>query len=225
MVVVSVEPRFRFMDRSGVATSTRSTIVRLWGDRLPDRDPADLVREIYREENRDKPEPSGSQDMIGLIYPGISRLDYDARHEGGIFPAHIESNRDPATARWLEKVLHLLAVGPRPDGYDPLEEKRLDPLWIRRLGASGQKCYQAIMARDIGALGASMNACMECWQALLPRTVVHPLIRVDLTALLRYYQDTYPGAMYSGSGGGYLLVASERNVPGSFRIDVRLESR
>lgn len=225
MVVVSLEPRFRFMDRSGMATSTRKTIARLWGDRLPDEDPAVLVREIYREENRDRPEPSGSQDMIGLVYPGISRLDYDARYEGGVFPAHIESIQDPATARWLEKVLHILPVGQRPDGYDPLEEKRLDPAWIRRLGASGQECYRAILAWDVGALGASLNACMDCWQALLPRTVIHSLVRIDLSALLQYYRDAYCGAMYSGCGGGYLIVASERTVPGSFPIYVRVAGR
>ena len=222
MVVVNLEPRFRFMEFSGMATSTRNTIIRLWGDGLPDEDPSVLVREIYREENRDRSDPSGSQDMVGLVYPGISRLDYDARHEGGIFPVHIESCRDPGTARWLEGVLNVLPVGPRPDGYDPLEVRRIDPVWVRRLGASGDECFRAILTRDVRALGASLNACMDCWQALLPRTVVHPLIRVDLIALLRHYQDVYDGAMYSGCGGGYLIVVSERAVPGSFRIDVRL---
>ena len=28
-------------------------------------------------ENNGKPEPSGSQDMAGIIYPGVNRLDYD----------------------------------------------------------------------------------------------------------------------------------------------------
>ena len=37
--------------------------------------------------------------MIGLIYPGVNRLDFDVAHEGGIFPRHIESNNDPRIAR------------------------------------------------------------------------------------------------------------------------------
>ena len=32
-----------------------------------------------------------------------------------IFPAHIESNNDPAVARWLETVLHMVPVAPRPE--------------------------------------------------------------------------------------------------------------
>jgi len=90
-----LEPDCWFMERAGMAGGTRRVALELWGGALPDRPPAELVRELYRAENDGKPEPSGSQDMIGLIYPGISRLDYDARHEDGYFPVHIESCRDP----------------------------------------------------------------------------------------------------------------------------------
>jgi hypothetical protein len=41
--------------------------------------------------------------------------------------------------------------------------------------------------------------------------------------LLAWYQSRYDGAMYSGCGGGYLVVASEEEVPGSFRVSVRTE--
>ena len=37
------------------------------------------------------------------VYPGVSRLDYDAVHEGGYFPVRIESNCDTEIARWLER--------------------------------------------------------------------------------------------------------------------------
>ncbi|HPC95394.1 MAG TPA: hypothetical protein PLU87_10650 [Sedimentisphaerales bacterium] len=222
MVVVAVEPQFRWMDRSGICGSTRQIALELWGGTLPNRDPEQLVRELYRAENEGRAEPSGSQDMIGLIYPGISRLDYDFRCHDGLFPAHIESCNDPAVAAWLAHVLHILPVAPRPDGYNPLETKNLDPAWIARLGRSGRNCYDAIIARDIERLGASMNECMKCWEAILPGTVHHRTLRVDLIELLRFYQSCYPGAMYSGCGGGYLFVASEQPVPGAFTIQVRI---
>jgi hypothetical protein len=222
MVVVSLEPTVRYMDRCGMATGTRKVALELWDGVIPDRDPAELTRELYAAENRDQPEPSGSQDMIGLIYPGISRLDYDANVEGGYFPAHIESTGAPEIARWLEGVLHLLPVCPRPDGYNPLGIRNLDPAWIRRLGQTGQDCFDAILSRDVRALGASMSECMKCWEALLPHTVRHPTLTVDLVALLGCYQSRYAGAMYSGCGGGYLLVVSEEPVPGSARVKVRI---
>ncbi|MDP3178567.1 MAG: hypothetical protein Q8M76_11745 [Spirochaetaceae bacterium] len=223
MVVVAALPEFRFMDYSGMATSTRKVAARLWGDRLPDRPPADLVRELYAEENRGKADPSGSQDMIGLVYPGVTRIDYDASVEGGIFPARVESCVDPAVAAWTQSVIRILPVAQRPAGYSPLIEKRIEGSWVRRLGASGRSCYDAIVARDRGSLQDSMNECMRAWEALLPGTVRHPEVKVDLLGLLKYYQDEYGGAMYSGCGGGYLYVATEREVPGSFGFRVRLE--
>jgi hypothetical protein len=221
MVVVSLAPTFRWMERAGLATGTRRVAARLWGARLPDGDRSRLVDELYMEENKDKAEPSGTQDMIGLIYPGVSRLDYDAAHRGGIYPAHIESCTDSQVARWIERVVRVVPVAPRPEGYSPLGVKNLDPTWVQRLGQSGKDCYAAILAHDVRALGASFNECMAAWESLLPLTVRHPALTVDLMALLRYYQARYPGAMYSGCGGGYLYVASEAPVPGAFAVDVR----
>jgi hypothetical protein len=222
MVVVAIEPTFRAMDRSGLATGTREIALARWGNALPQSPPEELVRELYEAENAGKAEPSGSQDMVGLIYPGVSRLDYDFAANGGVFPAHIETLTEVKVARWLESVVHLLPVGPRPMGYNPLGVKHLDPTWIARLGNSGKACFDAIGAMDLKALGTSMNECMRCWEALLPDTVRHKTLTVDLPRLLEAYQTRYPGAMYSGCGGGYLFVASNAPVPGAFHVRVRL---
>ena len=221
MVVVAIEPSFRAMDRAGLATGTRHVAMKLWHGRLPRRDPAALVRELYEAENADKAEPSGSQDMIGLIYPGINRLDYDFVAHGGVFPSHIESLNDRRAACWLEKVLHLLPVAQRPVGYNPLGTRNLDPEWIARLGQTGKDCFDAIRHMDLAALGASLNDCMVCWEKLLPHTVAHPTIKLDLKSILRAYQRSYLGAMYSGCGGGYLFVVSKTPVPGAFQVNVR----
>jgi hypothetical protein len=222
MVVVQIEPTVRFMDRAGMATGTRAVATKLWNGKLPNRPADQLVRELYAEENRHLSDPSGSQDMIGLIYPGVSRLDFDFNHEGGLFPRHIESNNDPKIAAWIEQVVHMVPVAPRPPGYSPLGVKNLDPRCVAALGQTGRDCYDAIVSRDLRALGRSMNRCMECWEQLLPNIVSHPTITLDLVKLMRVYQARYAGAMYSGCGGGYLYVVSDEPVPGSFKIKVRI---
>jgi len=221
MVVVAIYPDSRFMDRCGMGTSTRRIAARMWGDRLPDRDPMALTRELYDAENAGQLEPSGSQDMAGLILPGVNRLDYDPNVEGGYFPAHVESCIDRDVADWLERRIWMVPVAQRPAGYNPLGIKNLDPAWIRRLGQSGKDCYTAIVGTDAPGLGASMNECMACWEAILPHVVRHPTITIDLVGILKHYQDCYPGAMYSGCGGGYIYVVSEAPVPGGFRVRVR----
>jgi hypothetical protein len=221
MVVICIEPQFWFMERAGISTGTRNIALKIWKDGLPRHNPDELVQQLYIAENANKNEPSGSQDMIGLIYPGINRLDYDFTHRDGIFPVHIESNNDSQIISWLESVIHILPVAPRPQGYNPLETKNLNPEWIARLGRSGKNCYEAIISRDINALGQSMNECMSCWEQILPGTVRHRTLETELMPLLKHYKAKYSGAMYSGCGGGYLYVASDTPVPGAFHIKVR----
>jgi hypothetical protein len=60
----------------------------------------------------------------------------------------------------------------------------------------------------------------RCWETLLPHVVRHPALRLDLMPLLKAYQKQYLGAMYSGCGGGYLIVVSERPVPGAFQVKI-----
>ena len=225
MVVVQLEPDFRPMDRSGIASGTRAVAMKLWKGKLPNRTLDELVRELYEAENKGKAEPSGSQDMIGLIYPGVNRLDYDFNVHGGVFPSHIESCNSRQVAKWLSNVLHLIPVEPRPDCYSPLGIKNLKPSWVARLGQSGRDCYDAIVKRDAQKLGASFNLNMKCWEKLLPHVVRHPALRVDLVGILRAYQEQYPGAMYSGCGGGYLIIASETPVPGALKINVRVANK
>ena len=223
MVVVNIEPEFRFMDRAGICGSTRSVALKLWGGKIPEnRNRDELVRELYEAENEGKVEPSGSQDMIGLIYPGVNRLDYDYKHNRGVYPCHIESNNDPKVAEWLSRVIHILTVMPRPEGYNPLGVKNLDPKWVRRLGQAGKDCFDAIVRMDTKGFGESLNENMRCWEVLLPQNFKHPLLTLNLLELLDFYQRRYAGAMYSGCGGGYLYVISEEPVPGAFRATVKV---
>jgi hypothetical protein len=196
--------------------------MKIWQGTLPDEKPQILMRELYQAENAGRDEPSGSQDMAGVVFPGVNRLDYDANFEDGFFPVHVESNNDPDVAHWLEDIIYCLPVNQRPNGYNPLAIKNLDPSWINKLGQSGKDCYQSILAQDPYMLGRSMNESMRCWEVILPHTVQHPTISINLLEILEFYQSRYYGAMYSGCGGGYLYVVSDEPVPGAFKVNVRI---
>jgi len=86
MVVVGLEPTFRFMDRAGMATSTRRIAGKLWNGALPEKNPMILVRELYEAENTGKANPSGSQDMAGLILPASIGLTTTISSPVGCFP-------------------------------------------------------------------------------------------------------------------------------------------
>jgi hypothetical protein len=73
----------------------------------------------------------------------------------------------------------------------------------------------------LAELGESLNECSRAWDAILPQVFEHPTISIDLRGLREAYAATNPGAMFSGCGGGYLLVAAEEPPAGSARIVVR----
>jgi len=66
-------------------------------------------------------------------------------------------------------------------------------------------------------LGKSMTDTLLSWKKMLPLTVPDWVMKELETNYLPYY----PGAITSGSGGGYMMVASEKAVPGAINIKVR----
>ena len=121
----------------------------------------------------------------------------------------------------MEKVLRLIPVDSRPEGYNPLAKKNLDPRWIARLGQSGKDCYDAIVKMDAKALGRGVNLGLKCWDTLLSLSMRGGVLAVDLMDLATAYQKQYLSATYSGPGGGYLIVISEEPVPGAFKVNIR----
>ena len=85
MVVVSLEPTSRFMNRCGMATSTRDVAMRLWGATFPDRAPSDLVKELYTVENEGKAEPSGFAGYDRVALSGREQTRLRLRLRGRLF--------------------------------------------------------------------------------------------------------------------------------------------
>ncbi|MBN1408977.1 MAG: adenylyltransferase/cytidyltransferase family protein [Calditrichaceae bacterium] len=214
VVVAQLWPTIEFNDRSGMATSSRKIAVDIWGDRYPDGDPLSNAKLLFGAENPPGSKyVSGSQDQIGLLNPGISRLFYN----GDYWPEQIDSNTDKEICKWLSTVLHLIPLKPRPVGYDPIMEKHLTKENIKQLGDAGELCWQSIIRKDVAGLGESMTQSFLAWKKILPLTVPDKLMK----AMKTKYISKYDGAITSGSGGGYVVAASEKEIPGAIKIKVR----
>jgi cytidyltransferase-like protein len=214
VVVAQIWPTMDFNDRSGLATSSRKVGIQIWGDRYPEGDFQQNAKLLFGAENPPgKKYISGSQDHIGLLYPGVNRLFYN----GGYWPEKIESTTRNDICDWLSNVLHLVPLEPRPDGYDPLKEMHLERSFIRELGESGELCWDAIINKDIARLGKALTATLLSWKKILPLTVPDWVMNEMETK----YFPNYAGAITSGSGGGYVIVVSETEVEGAIKIKVR----
>lgn len=214
VVVAQLWPMLDFNNRSGMATSSRKVAIDIWGDRYPDGDPIKNAKLLFGAENPPGSKYiSGSQDHIGILNPGVSRLYYN----GNYWPEQIESTVDKDICDWLSSVLHLIPLKPRPMDYEPIIEKHLTKADIKELGHAGEQCWESILNKDITGLGQSMSRTFLAWKKVLPLTVPDSLLKVMET---RYFPN-YHGAITSGSGGGYVVLVSKEKIPGAIQIRIR----
>jgi cytidyltransferase-like protein len=213
-IVAQIWPDYEFNDRSGMATSSRKIAYELWGGSIPEGNPVRNAQLLFGAENPPGSEyVSGSQDQLGILMPGANRLDFNGKY----WPYHIESTVDADICNWLSGVLHLIPLEPRPEGYNPLLEKNLTLENVKALGKAGDLCWEGIVEKNVVKLGAGMTQTFLSWKKVLPYTVPDWLsIEMDTNWLSKY-----PGAIPSGCGGGYVIVASEKEIPGAMKIKVK----
>ena len=93
----------------------------------------------------------------------------------------------------------------------------LEESYVKELGDSGDLCWHSIMKKDISGLGEALTNTFLSWEKILPLTVPGWV----MSEMRSKYFQVYPGAITSGAGGGYIIVVSEKEVPGEVRIKVR----
>ena len=214
VVVAQIWPTINFNDRSGMATSSRKIAKQLWDGKIPEGDAVRNAQLLFGAENAPGTRyVSGSQDQIGILVPGINKLYYN----GGYWPENIESEVSPDICNWLSSVIHLVPLEPRPDGYDPLLEKNLTTAFVKELGDSGNECWESILRKDVTGLGKAMTKSFMAWKKMLPYAIPDWVME----EMEKNYFPYYPGAITSGCGGGYVLVASEKEVEGAIKIKVK----
>ena len=202
-LTISLEPTFEIRDRCGLSTSTRNMIRKIWPYQLPNMDPEMLAKLVFCFEN--DPERtdgiiSGAQDSIGICVPGLCRHYYNGR----FWPEKIESCRDEAVLKWLESHLCMIPMFPRRPGCSVVEGKDITKPKVEALAAAADRCWNAILARDLDAFAAAYKASFEAQIAMFP-AMIQPGVQE--------YIDKYsamPGVlawkMPGAGGGGYLAL-------------------
>lgn len=214
VLVISVEPTIEFNERSGMASSSRRRAIELWQTDIPGGDREKLARVLFSYENPPgTTEFSGSQDALGIVLPGLNRLDY----QGNYWPIKITPVHQEETLRWLEEHLCLIPLGPRQGSFQVLKDKRITPARVRALAAAADQCWKAIRQRKVEELGRQMRASFEAQVSMFPR-----MANPDVTSAIRQYAPGALGWKLSGAGGGgYLILVSRHNVRGAIKIRIR----
>ena len=141
VLTISIEPTIEFNDRSGMASSTRRKAIELWHTRIPTGDREKLAKVLFGYENPPGTDIiSGSQDALGIVLPGLNRLEYDNDY----WPRAIESVYDETTLRFIENSLSLVMLNPRERSYSVLENTIITMENAERLSFAAARCRRAL---------------------------------------------------------------------------------
>ncbi len=211
VITISLEPTLEFNERSGMASSTRRHAEELWGPRIPQGDYEKIAKILFCYDNPPGTKViSGSQDSIGLVFPGLAYAYY----KGEYWPSHIEHRTDEPLLRFVESSLYLVSLGPRFPDYDVLSNTTFDRGRAKALADATEGHWQAILDQDIARFGQTMREGFEAQVAMFPN-----MMNDRVAALINEYRDCALGWKLSGAGGGgYLILVSEKAIPGAVRV-------
>ena len=213
-LTISVEPVIEYNERSGMSTSTRNAAKLIWPYQLPLEKPEKLAQMLFRYENKPGNEMiSGAQDAIGICVPGLTRHYYS----GEYWPEKIEKVYDEDILEWIEKHLYLITLWPRPDGTDLLVNTEVTEENITKLATAAEKCWGAIMKKDIKAFGKEFLNSFEAQIRMFPN-----MVNDEINHVIEQYKDTALGWKLTGAGGGgYLVLISEEEIPNAMKVKIR----
>jgi galactokinase/mevalonate kinase-like predicted kinase len=214
VITISLEPTLEFNERSGMATSTRRHAKELWGPKLPQGNYEKIAKMLFCYDNPPGTKTiSGSQDAIGLVFPGLAYAYY----EGEYWPSRIEHRLDESLLQFVESSIYLVTLGPRFGDYDVMAKTNFDREHAKALADAAEGHWQAILDRDIVRFGQTMREVFEAQVGLFPNTM-----NERVAALIDEYRDSAIGWKLSGAGGGgYLVLVSEKPIPDAVRVVAR----
>ncbi len=214
VLTISLEPTHPFNNRSGMASSTRNKAIELWRTSLPQGNKEQVAKILFSYENPPgTKEVAGSQDSIGIVYPGLNKLDYN----GGYWPYAIESVYDEEVLSWLEQRLQLVPLEPRAREYSVLAETRITADGARALADAADECWRAIRAMDVSAFGRAFTASFDAQVAMFPN-----MVNREIREFIDAHRGLARGWKLSGAGGGgYVILVAEQAVPGAIQIRIR----
>lgn len=215
-LTASIEPTEEFMERGGMSTSTRNAARKIWPYELPNYNEEMMARLLFCFENDPENEGhiSGAQDAIGICMSGLNRHYYD----GHYWPVKIESCHDEAILDWLENHICLVPMFPRRPGCSVVEGKDITPEKVSRLTEAAERCWHAIMARDLGGFAEAFRDSFNAQIAMFP-AMMQPGVQEYID---RWSPKALAWKMLGAGGGGYLALVTDR-IPdnGVIRIKIR----
>lgn len=212
VIVMSIEPSMEFNDKCGMATSSRKKAIELWQTQIPVGNREELARLLFCVENPPGTVAiSGSQDQLGMLLPGLNKLNYD----NGYWPVSIDSVTDPEILRYVEKNLYLISLPQRQKDYNVLADTNINAVSAKKLAVATDACWNAMTTGDTKSWGEATSACFEAQLEMFPN-----MLTQEVANAVDYYrgQGAYGWKLTGCGGGGYLVLISDKEIPNAIKV-------
>ena len=213
VITISIRPDHNFNDRSGMSSSTRKKAIQLWQTNIPEGNIEILAKTLFSFENQPGTKViSGSQDSIGIVYPGVNKLNYNDNY----WPDSIESEKDSDILEFIEDHLWLITLGPRTGDYNVLSNTNINQHNAKSLADAANKCWKSIKSKNLLEFGTAIRESFDAQVSMFPYMVSPEIIKIiDV-----YKQDVIGWKLSGAGGGGYLILVSEKPVKNAIKIKI-----
>ena len=215
VLTICIEPTYEFNDRSGMATSSRKKAIELWHTDIPSGDREVLAKILFGYENPPGTQViSGSQDALGIVMPGLNRLDYD----GNYWPHKITSVNDEEILKWIEDHIYLIPLSPRKQEFDVLSNININKVNANKLSIAANNTWDAILNKDLDAFAESFTSSYQAQIKMFPN-----MVNAEILEILEIYKEEAIGWKLSGAGGGgyFILIAKEPQLKKGMTVKIK----
>jgi len=213
-LTLSIEPTYNYLERAGMASSTRNTAIQLWGN-LPKGDEFENAKKLFTRENEHIGKYiSGFQDASGIMMQGLTASWYN----NSFMPSKVIRIQERSCLDWLQNHIQMFEVGQRKTDFDLSEFSDCNKYSAKRLAEASRLALRAIETKNIEALGKAFNETRLAYQGIFPASM--PRFVKGLADKL--IEVGAKGVKPNGAGGGgYFIVAIDKPINGGIPIKVR----
>ncbi len=187
-ITVSIEPTHEFMERGGLSTSTRNAARKIWPYELPNYNEEMLARLLFCFEN-------------------------DPENHG-----HISGAQDAIGICMSGLARHYYdPMFPRRDNINILEGKDITTEKAKALADAAERCWNAILARDLDAFARAYNDSFNAQVAMFP-AMMQPGVQEFIDKCKA--AGAIAWKMCGAGGGGHLAIVID-HVP-DFALPIKI---
>jgi galactokinase/mevalonate kinase-like predicted kinase len=158
------------------------------------------ARELWNKENEGKQFVVGTEDIVGILKPGVKIFHFDSSYWMNDSKTEHLSKEDIS---WLNAVLHLVFTHKRPDDLNVLGELRVSREKARRYAESTYDILAAIKQQNIDRFAREITNNHNMLMSMMPRRE----IEMD-------YAWGMGRKLCGAGGGGYVLVVDAAEIEG-----------